>query len=89
MKRPYSEGLESHIDPESWECISNGVFQALTGVGTGWVLSLENNDYSRGPTCYGHVKGNSMDTVSARRPVRSCVFALANAIIKKEVLLGQ
>jgi hypothetical protein len=42
MKESDTEGIANHSGPESCVCTSNGVHEALTGVRTGWVLSLEN-----------------------------------------------
>ena len=51
MKESYDEGVANHIGPESCMVVGNGRREALAGVRAGWVLSLENNDYFRGPTC--------------------------------------
>jgi hypothetical protein len=42
MKESDTEGIANHSGPESCMYTSNGVREALTGVRTGWVLSLEN-----------------------------------------------
>lgn len=79
MKEPYSEGLASHTDPESWVCISNGVLQALTGARAGRVLSHEIIS-SRVPTASPCSEGNTLtvdiarqlETRRGRRP-RACM----------------
>jgi RNA-directed DNA polymerase len=44
MKESNTEGIANHSGPESCAGTSNGVCEALTGVRTGWELSLENPD---------------------------------------------
>lgn len=41
MQESYSEGLAIHTGPESCGYVGNGLFEALTGVHAGWVLSRE------------------------------------------------
>ena len=41
MKEPHGEGLANHTGPESWGYGRKGIFQALTGVRAGRVLSRE------------------------------------------------
>jgi hypothetical protein len=41
MKVPYEEGLATRLGLESCAGNGDGVREALTGVGAGWVLSLE------------------------------------------------
>jgi len=41
MKEPYEKGVATHLDPESWVFVREGVRQALTGARVGRVLSRE------------------------------------------------
>ena len=41
MKEPHAEGLADHGGPESCAGTREGVDEALTGEGAGWVLSRE------------------------------------------------
>jgi RNA-directed DNA polymerase len=41
MEESYGEGVANHTGPESCMVVGNGRREALTGVGAGWVLSLE------------------------------------------------
>jgi hypothetical protein len=65
MKEPYGEGVASHSGPESCGCNRKGTLEALTGVRTGWVLSLESFT-PRAPTTSYSAEGDTGRTVSAR-----------------------
>jgi hypothetical protein len=41
MKKFYNVGIASQVGPESCASIGNGMGEALTGGGAGWVLSFE------------------------------------------------
>ena len=66
MKAPYGEGVANHTDPESCGGDSNVMAEALTGEGTGQVLSRENLLKSRVPTLWDDTEGNIGHIVSAR-----------------------
>lgn len=65
MKEPYGEGVANHSGPESCGCSRKGTLEALTGVRTGWVLSLERFT-PRAPTTSFRAEGNTGRAVSAR-----------------------
>src|SRR5436309_9136348 len=48
MKESHGEGVASHAGPESCVCAREGAREALTGGGTGRVLSREIHDSLRG-----------------------------------------
>lgn len=58
MKEPYSEILVRYTGPESCMHIGNGVYEALTGVHVGQVLSHERNTNFGVPTLSGCAEGN-------------------------------
>ena len=41
MKEPYTEGVAIHGDPESCVHAREGVGEALTGAGAGWLLAKQ------------------------------------------------
>ncbi len=71
MKAPYGEGVANHTDPESCGGDSNVMAEALTGEGTGQVLSRENLLKSGVPTLWDNTEGNIGHIDSAR-----CVWTL-------------
>lgn len=67
MQESYSEGLAIHTGPESCGYAGNGLFEALTGVHAGWVLSRESLDLIFGvPTLSKMSEGNTGRLVMAR-----------------------
>lgn len=65
MRELYTEGLASHGDPESCVRVREGVGEALTGAGAGWVGSREKK-MSRAPTRLASAEGETRSTASAR-----------------------
>lgn len=64
MREPYGEDVASHSDPESCGTTREGGVEALTGAGTGWVLSREITN-SGVPTLSVQTEGNTGGRVSA------------------------
>ena len=65
MKESYSEGLATHIDPESCAGTREGVGEALTGARAGRVLSRENKTNFGVPTLYGETEGHTKSRAMA------------------------
>ena len=65
MREPHIEGVATHDDPESCVHAREGVGEALTGAGAGWVFSREKKQ-SRVPTLLAIAEGNMCDTDTAR-----------------------
>jgi len=65
MEEPHIEGVATHDDPESCVHVREGVGEALTGAGAGWVFSREKKLF-RVPTLLAIAEGNMCDTDSAR-----------------------
>ena len=67
MQESCSEGVAFHTDPKLCGYAGNGIFEALTGVNAGRVLSRESLDYSYGvPTLSKMTEGNTECLVIAR-----------------------
>jgi len=73
MQEPYGEGVATHSGPESCDWLRKETGEALTGVRTGWVLSLESST-PRAPTPSYWAEGNTGGAAIARHalgPARS------------------
>jgi len=66
MREPHIEGVATHDDPESCVHAREGVGEALTGAGAGWVFSREKKQ-SWAPTPLAMAEGNTDSAVSVRR----------------------
>lgn len=65
MEVSYGEVLAKHTGPESWLFPQEGLWQALTGEGTGRILSREMG-FSGAPTASPSLEGHTDRTAIAR-----------------------